>query len=301
MKQHTNLRFILAFAIPSAYVFSGCGTLTQTVYLNDLSVSGPIEQPPVHLTDQAIPGEFHFSPKISFAPFKRLETRIDGNIYAGGPNPPTGNNFRWSMPSALFSMDGDWMVSKGLSFSFGLNYAPKEFEESWGGYAGLGLPFTGENVSGRLEAGMHYQTMWYDAHSVVVTEHTSWFDPVPETSVAYFHDINRSNPLNMYATLTVNSHSENSVNFFGSASVSWQTLAKFEPSNVDMVGPLGDYHYTDARAEQSATILFLTPGLVFRLSPTVQLLTGARFMKPFGVGDDLPWLVAPMAQIDVTL
>ncbi len=284
-----------------ASLFTGCGTTTETVYLNELSVNGPIVQPPLHLTDKPVAGELHALPRASVAPRREIETVTDGNVYTPDHGFPGKNNLHWSVPSTQFGIDFDYMLSDRFALSFGLTYAPTNRQESWGGNAGFGFPFAGEVVSGRMEVGVQFQSMWYDARSVVVTRHTSWGSGATTTNVSYFHDIDRSTPWNVFATLTVNSHTEHFVNFFGSVSVSRQTLATFEPTDEDVLVLDANYHYTDARAEQTTTFVFVTPGVIFTVSPSVRLIAGARLMKSIGVGESIPVLVAPSITLDFGL
>jgi hypothetical protein len=301
MKQFISSRWNRLLEIFAACCIAGCGSVTDTVYLDDLSVRGPIAQPPVHLTGHPTEGAFHVSPRFSLIPRGTLDSRIEGNVSPYTNVQPGQDNFHWSMPPAQYGVDCDWRVSNGFALSFGLSYAATSAQEFWGGNGAIGLPFTGEALSGRFDIGMQVQNMWYDAHSVVVREQTSFFSSNTSTSVYYFHDINRVRPWNVYAAFTLNSHSDGLINFFASVSVSRQTLTDFEPSQVDVYGPLGDYHHTDTRVNQSVTFSFFTPGLAITINPTVKMLMGARLIVPSGLGGQLPTRVAPLFQIDVTL
>jgi len=302
MKQH--IRSYVAFTLTAATTLflAGCGTVSDTVYLNDLSISGPIAQPAVHLTDTPTAGELHFSPKVSVNPRKSIDTRINGNMYSDEYTTTTGNNFHWALPTAQFGADCDYMLSNRVALSFGINYAGTANTDLIGGYAGLGLPFSGETISGRFEVGMQLQPTVYDAYSVVVREETpAYSDQTTKGILGYFHDRNKSSPWNMYTTLTINSHGGKTVDLFCSLSLSRQTLTDFQPSNEESESSMGSYHYTDARAEQIATVIAVTPGLVFSVGPTTKLLVGTRVFFLANVGNAAPVLAAPMIQFDMEL
>lgn len=301
MKSSSVTAFNLFLLVAATAGLYGCGMLKDTVYLQNLSMEGPIAQPPIHLTDHPQARDVHLIPRISCSGNQSLTTRIAGTSY-GSPVIGEGtNNFQWSMAFTQVGLDLDWMVSEYIALDAGVNFSGTQGADLWGGNIGIGFPFTGETVGGRFDLGLQWQSLFYDAYSVVVKEYTPFFSSSTQTEVIYFHDVDRSSPLGFYGSFTLNSRSSGILNGFGSLCVSHQKLVSFQPTHSEINGIFYVYEYTDARAEQSATFVILTPGLSFSISQTMKLVTGVRLISEFGMGSEAELFVAPMLQMDITL
>jgi hypothetical protein len=212
-------------------------------------------------------------------------------------------NFGWSIPSFNAALDGDVKISSSFAFNASINYSVHDHEGFWGGNVGLGLLFSGEDIAGRLEGGVNLQSFSYTAQSVVVTETQDWFSSSTTQTVRYFDDIGRCQTFSLYGALTLNTKSQQSlVNGYVQFAVGSQKFADFHPRHERFVGPFMDYTYTDARVQSSSTFIMVSPGLYFNLTPTLRLLTGARFVWETEIADTSPnTLILPMVQCEFAL
>ncbi len=297
----THNHSLIASAILSVIAvvaLSGCVTVKDTVYLNELSVSGPIQQPPVHLSKDVKGGDVHIIPRFSINQRRGIDGSTGGGTYPTDVMPVPIVNFHWKMPTSQFGLDFDWSVTDGFALTGGVTAAAVDGEDLWGGNFGIGLPFGGNPIAGRFDAGVQLQTMSFDAYSVLVREVTPWYSSTTERSVGYFHDIDHTTPWNIYGSLTLNSVSTGFLNGFANIAVSRQTTASFAPKHVYELLPFVEYMYTDTRADNTATFLIFTPGISFTLSPAISLLTGFRVLQQFPPDMDATTLFAPMIQLD---
>ncbi len=298
-----NLRQSLACATALSFLgaalLSGCATVTDTVYLNDLTVHGPVQQPPVHLSKDPKAGDVHITPRFSLNRPGRLEGETGGNTYPTDVLPVPANNFHWSMPDLQFGIDLDVSIIDAVAFNAGLTASASDGEDLWGGNFGIGFPFDRETIAGRFEVGVQLQTMVFDAYSVLVREVTPWYSNATERSVYYFHDVDRTTPWNMYGSLTLNSATEGVVTWFANFAVSRQTTARFTPKHAYALTPIVEYIYTDTRADNTSTFIIFTPGVAFNISPTVSLMLGARVLQNFSAELEGGTLFAPMLQLDI--
>jgi len=278
--------------------FTGC-TITDTVYLQELNTTTPVNQPPIHLNAEDRDTWFHVSPRVSYSP-SRLVT---GNIEGSGPYKTTDKNLRWNIPAASYAIDVDWRVTRLLAFTGGMNYGKAGAEGFWGGNAGLGLLFGGGTIAGRLDAGVHFQRVSYEAASVVETDILNLFSPQSTKTVGYFLDEGNAGTTALYGALTLNTRApESLVNGYLQLAVGGQNVADFNPSQQYLVAPYVDVISTDARVQSSSTYLMLSPGLYFNLSEGVRLMTGVRLAWELDIEDPSPaMLVLPMVQCEFSL
>jgi hypothetical protein len=212
----------------------------------------------------------------------------------------TGDNFYWNMPTTQVGLDFDYRVGENFALNAGISCDASSSSSLWGGNAGIGFPFRGDDLSGRLELGVHWQTLLYDASTVLVRETMSIFSS-SETTVYHLRDIDRETPWNMYASLTLNTKSEGALNGFASISYSRQTVANFQPKHVVVISPIVEYIYTDARLEQTVNFIGVTPGIAFSISPKVRLLGGVHLMWEMAIDNGNTLFVSPMAQVEMGL
>jgi hypothetical protein len=314
-----------------ATLVAGCTTTEYTLYLQDVDITGPIRQPPVHITSEAVQKPLRITPHISFNPSneRTLDGQINGHSMVDGNGtfrvdttfntadqtvtfnerssannqPFIGKNLHWITPSASFGVDVDYTLSPHAAFSFGADYSTADGEGLWGYSVGLGLFSEEENSAIRFDVGLQWQTLLYDATTVVVTTTSS--SPT-NGEVGFFHDRGKSSPMEFYGSFTFNTKREEwPVNILMQVGLSKQSLAKFQPTvrQTLLLGPYTPHAIVhDQRAEFSSTVVVLTPGVYLDLNPTVRLLLGLRINLQTEIKNISPGsLVLPFFQFDWTL
>ncbi len=285
----------------AAATLAGCVSIKDTVSLEQLSVRGPVEQPPIHITEHPHASQVTITPRISLAGNEKLEDESITRPLTGDTFHLSGKSFNWTVPGSQIGADFDWMVSNSVALSFGFTMAMGDGESFAGGNVGLGLPFTGENVSGRFDIGLQFQEFGYDAFSVRTRDVTTLFFGSTH-EVTYYHDIGRATPMNIFMSLTLNSNSDRPLKFFGNLAFSRQDLASFNPRHVwSGIPPLVEYEYSDTRPDYSVTFLQATPGIYLNTSSRTRILAGVRIMMELEHQADNSTLIAPMIQWDVIL
>lgn len=308
-------------------LFSGC-VVVEKVYMQDVEVDGPIHQPPVHITRNVQEHPLSISPRISINRARNFETHVKGhspvnsrgfyqvdtvrfsdgsislkerdgvNVYEF-----RGKNLSWSIPSAAFALDIDYALTNHLALSLGVNYSIIREQGFWGGNAGVGLFGEGQDLAFRLDGGIHWQTVSYDASTVVVSNTTSIFGTSP-SYVTFFHDREKETHINVHLAFTLNTTVKNwFVNPFVQLAISEQTLVDFEPSHLDggvygVLVPFIQYSVDDARTDQSTTFFIGSSGVYFDLNASNRVLVGVRFIEEIEAGM-LPYtFVIPFLQFD---
>ena len=309
----------------------GCTTTEYTLYLQDVNLKGPISQPPVHITSAAVEKPLRITPHIAFNTNneRTITGQIDGHSMVDGngsfrvdttfnfadqtvsfrersganTEPFTGKNLHWITPTATFGVDVDYSLSEHWAFSFGANYSTADGEGLWGYSVGLGLFSEQPNSAIRFDAGFQWQTLLYDAETIVVTTTSS--SPT-NGEVGFFRDRGKSSPMDFYGSFTFNTkHANWPVNILMQVGISKQSLAKFKPTVREglVVGPYAPSTIVhDQRAEFSSTVVVLTPGVYIDLNTTVRLLLGTRINLQSEIKDISPGTIAlPFLQFDWTL
>ncbi len=329
-----HIMFLLLF--PAA-LLAGCVTEEYTLYLQDVNVSGPISQPPVHVTSNKKAGSLSVTPHIAINTNKghTVAGRIDGHspvdvsgVYrvdtlfssdhtisfrerAGANNYSfIGNNLLWTLLDATFGVDVDYAISKHVALSFAANYSSADGIGLWGYGAGLGFFSESDKSAIRFDAGIQVQTLAYEAHTVVVTKTTPWFSSDTEERVGFYRDKGTSSPLDFYASLTFNTKYEGwSPNIFAQVAVSRQALASFKPAAPETAPiSLPPFIYLpevivhDARGKFSSTVFVITPGVYFELSPSARLLAGAHIDIQTDITDSSPGtIILPLLELEFSL
>lgn len=306
----------------SSFFFSAC-TVSQDVYLQEIDVRGPVYQPPVFITDSAEVGEFRIAPLLSFGKAGTLDGTVDGHTkvnrngvyqldttYNGNeitlqetPDTNTftyqGKNLRWQTPEMVVGVQGDYAISRTLALAFGFRYSALRNQDFWSGNVGLGLHTTGEMVGFRLEGGVHWSPLAYDALTVVVTR-ISLFGSTTE-DVAVFHDIGRETNLGFYGSLTLNTRrAEWPLNLFLNVALARQRVTNYEPHTSVFVAPFyTSVRITDVRASASATFLSVSPGVYLNFDLRQRLILGVRWTKGTDVVEGN--FLSPFIQYEIVL
>jgi hypothetical protein len=281
----------------------GCGTVQDTIYLQNVQVQGPASQPPIHVTTQSKGSNgVYLTPHVSI----NSRTSLSGSLSPqySGRVPDSLSAFQrkgldWRLPSVQFGLDLDCGLSDNVALMLGLGQQVVDQRSLWDGYAGIGFRGRGENSAVRLDLGVQLQEVSYDAATVLVhTETPLWGGP--STQTAYFVDSDKDTHVNFFASFTVNSTRDDwPTNLFLQGGLSTQKLTNFSPRNSRMESSFYTYIRTDQRAESSAFWLFAVPGVYFNVGESSRLVLGVRISDQVGIENANPSvLFSPVLQFD---
>jgi hypothetical protein len=287
-----------------ALILSGCADIQQTIYLQNVEVNGPLNHPPIFISDGR--NGITISPWLSFSPTKQITGRSNhskvnasgvyqvdtirdgGQIYYGESRANyyeyTQNNVKWNLPDVKAGVDMDIPISRTISIFGSFNYTSQNLYQIVGGSFGFGFYSIKNNDAIRLNIGCTIQQYQYDASTVVV----STIDPVfgnEYTRVDFFHDIDKKGNLNFFGNLTYNTVSaEMPINFFFSLAFFSQTLLNMEPKNLDwVVYPFVFTNTTtDAREEISTSYVSFSPGIYVNITSSMRFVLGVNIVKDLG-------------------
>jgi len=200
----------------SMLFFISCTTTKQTLYLQEIEIQGPINQSPIHLTDSIETPSVIISPRFSVNTQKELNAntgghsmvnsdgifQVDTSFFNDGTVKYTeatgenvhqfeGQNLNWNVSTFTAGIDFDFVLTRNFALFGGVSYSSQKSGGVWGGTAGLGLFGYGKNVSFRFDAGVHIQTIKYDAYTVADIQTESIFGNTDEY-IIFYHDIDKS-------------------------------------------------------------------------------------------------------------
>lgn len=288
--------FMRIFAVFPAAALAGC-VVSQQVYIDSASMSGPMNQPPVHITADSLQDPVRISPRFS----ANNGHRITGQIRSESTlNPSARHDLTWEVPSYTVGLGLDAGISRTVSLFFGGDYGASNANGHWNGYAGIGMHAAGEAMAFRFDAGFTLGSMSRDVSSIVVTT-TEFFGT--HTDTGYFHDRGDGSALDFFFAFNVNSKIESwPANFFVNAALVRQTLLNFTPSTWSEFYPTTAVTRSSADAVYRVTFLSLTPGVSLRIAEGYTVLVGGRFIAPLDMNDMSPLpTFSPFVQIDFTL
>ncbi len=323
MKTDKILNLLALFLL----LFGGCTTVTQTIYIQNVKVDGPINQPPVHVTDNNQNTSMTISPKFylnttntSTASLNHTNVNRNGNFQVDTvfnsdgtwsykeSNTNTyqfnGKNLSWNLPSFYAGLDVDLPMSRSVSISGSFNFSNQENINLLGGSVGLGFHNQNKYSTMRIDVGLTFQEYWYDAATVVVTETQPVFgDKI--TTITFFRDTNKNTSVNPYITVTYNSNFEESpVNFYLGLSYFGQTLFDYEPSNLNPTY----YPFTtttvstETNNKISTAYLGINPGIYTKISDNSRIIFGVSILRNLEMENPSNSLfVIPMLKFDMLL
>ena len=309
---------------------------TRTIYLQEIEVSGPLNESPIHLSDSADTPSITFSPKFSYNTKNTVTGMVSGHTLVNEDgifeidtiyNPDgtinhyektTGanryqfneNNMTWYLPDIVMSLDVDVKITRNFALFGGLNYTSTNNRGLWGGNFGLGLYGASKKGFGfRLDMGAHLQSIYYDAYTVEDVVITG--PSVSDNYVIFYHDTDESSHINPFINFTVNScNPEWLINFFINIGYSGQTIIDFEPEETDDNYYDDNYFYHDSyreivydrRGTKTIGLFQFTPGLTFYFGENHKLLLGTRFyfLTEFDSASPKSFIL-PMVQVDFNL
>jgi len=317
--------------IPLLLFVAGCKayypSTGELIYLQEIEVTGPLNQPPIHITDSSAFSVFTLSPTLSYSPQTVVDDEIGGhtkvdengifqvdtinnngiytftekrevNIYKYSEK-----NLTWNVASIYAALDLDYRLSSNFGLFVGLNYSSRNKVSTWGGTAGLGA-FSATSQAGiRLDAGLSIQEIAYDAHTVVITR-TFPAGGDGDGDVQFSREIDKSAHFDPYISLTFNTTYRDWVfNIFLNGGYSLQTIVSFSSESNSTQDETGYRYYTqDARGESTSGFWNFTPGIYFFIGKTGRLLIGTRFYFQKNDENVSPSsFIIPMVQFDYRL
>jgi hypothetical protein len=292
------------FLLLISLTLCGCADIQQTIYLQNAEVNGPLNNPPIFISDSR--NGITVSPWLSFNSNNQVTGRANhssvnasgvyqvdtirdgGQIYYGVSNANkydyTQNNVKWNLPEVKAGVDVDLPVSRTIAIFGSFNYTSQNLYQIVGGSFGFGFYSVKNNDAIRLNIGCTIQQYQYDATTVLV----STIDPVfgkEYTRVDFFHDIDKKSNLNFFGNLTYNTVSVSMpINFFFSLAFFSQTLLNVEPTIPNRVYyPFGvTTTTTDKRGEISTTYVSFSPGMYVNITPSMRFVLGVNIVKGLG-------------------
>lgn len=328
-----TLRINIALWLLAA-LFAGCMTTKYTLYLQDVTVSGPISQAPVHITNNMKEKPFRVAPHIAInsTSSRNIVGQIEGHSMVNrdgvyqvdtivnsnnsvsfrerpGANNSTfkGKNLQWKMPDAIVGADFDYAVSNHLAISFGADYSTVGATGLWGYSLGLGL-FSEDSTSAfRVDGGIRWQALAYEAYTAVVVKSARLFSSNTDESVGFFRDKGTSTPMDFYVSLIFNTKRKQwFANIFMQLAISKQSLAKFKPTVAEgipvfpLVVPEVVVH--DARANFASTVFSITPGLYMDINSSARIVAGVHINMQTEIADSSPsTVISPLLQFEWSL
>lgn len=322
--------FIYISVMVFVFLITACApsTTVTKIYLQEVEVSGPINQSPVHITDNSESG-ITISPRIVINSNKSHHGKINDHTLVNaqgifqvdtifnndgtfsfeeipGVNkyPFKGKNFAWYTPDVTASLDFDLKISKSFAFFIGGNYVVVKQKSLWGGLFGIGLMGAGTNAAFRFDVGLNVQEIPYNAYTIVSVTRTS--SSGSTNYITDYHDISKNTQYNPFAAITINSFNEDwLINIFLNAGYRTQSLVNFSPEDQVYHNPFyyGDVYVTeDLRGEVTAGIIDITPGLYFNFGNSGRIILGAKFNWIVQIEElDNSFQVLPVLQLDFTL
>jgi hypothetical protein len=329
--------YSLCIAALLGALFLGCGTTDYTLYLQDVTVKGPIARPPLHITNANEESHVRVTPHVEFNPRRnqkvvgvisghslvnqhgvfQVDTLVDGRTIRfrehvdANTNQFTGTNLTWRIPDQSGGVDLDIHLSQNFALSGGINWSTVDGQDLWGYSAGFAIISRSSSSALRFDLGLKWQELAYDALTVVITKQTQWFSSDVDERVGFFHDKGVSAPLDFYVGGTYNTCiPEWVVTPFMQVAFCRQALAKFQPI-IQEISPglffpfpfvLERVSVDDMRASFSSITLGITPGVYLNLTHSIALVVGARINVQLQIYEASPkTIVMPMAQLDLTL
>ncbi|MGE5679370.1 MAG: hypothetical protein ACM34K_00680 [Bacillota bacterium] len=305
---------------------SGCTTVKQEIFLQKAEVAGPINHPPVQVTQKELADKITISPRLYINNTRMLKAQVNGprvnssgyfqvdTVFNGdgtwsfkesGGNTYNykGSNISWQLPEVSAGVDFDMPIGKSTSITGGLSYSVSNSESLFGGSLGLGIFGESGGLASRVSFGLNLQQYLYNASTIVITKTKSLWNP-EETSILFYHDIDKNSKLNLYMSLTFNTVSaEMPFNVFLGASYFGQTLLNFSPNQMseEHYPFVLDKYTTDTRSEASTSYLSVYPGIFVNITESQRVIVGASIMKELEGLSNLSQtvIVSPFVKIDV--
>ena len=331
MNSLIKIFLVTIYAIIILSIMTGCKTshipttTVRTIYLQEAEVTGPINQPPIHITDSSKTPAITITPRFSY----NSQTDVSGQVvnhtlvneegifqvdtfYNDGSftlkeTPDVnrkryvGQNFTWDVASVYAALDLDFQLSRNFGLFLGGNYSEQNNISTWGGTVGIGLFGASSKFAFRMDVGLNIQEIAYDAHTVLVVKTTP--SSGEDDYVIVGNSIGKSTHFDPFISFTYNtSFRDWFVNFFLNAGYTRQTLVDFNSQSSSEKDISGNKYITrDQRGGSVAGFFNFTPGIYFFVGDFGRILFGARFFyQTLDESTDPSKFILPMVQFDFT-
>lgn len=314
-------------AVMILFLQVGCGVTKNTFYLQNININAPTKAPSVHITNGQKAGSFTITPEIYLNTNKNIQAKasnhtsvnsngifqvdsgyVDGKLvyFEADSNSYdfNGKNLTWNFPDYKVGINLDYCLSDRIAFDVGMNFTSKSSTSLIGWNAGLGFFKQNKNNSIRVDVGVTWQQVQFDALTVVKTEYVPYGGTPQEPVFTFFNDVKKENYLNPYIALTYNScYQESPINFYINLSYFIQTLFDFTPSTLNSAFYPFNYVTSfneDLRGDGSASFIGFSPGIYFDLDESTRLVTGVNILKEVELDNSSQSIfVSPMVQLNV--
>lgn len=327
-----SIIFVTGYLLLLLLLLSGCKTLrdpstSEAIFLQEIEVTGPINQPPIHLTDSLDAPIITLTPRFSYISQSDISGYIERHTKVNaegifqvdtfynnggftlketdGANKYnyTANNLTWNVASVYAALDLDYRMYRNFGVFLGINYSVQNKINTWGGTVGIGVFSASSRSAIRLDLGLNIQQIAYDANTVLVV-HTSPAGQENDGDVLFIHDKDKSFQFDPFISVTYNTnHRDWFLNIFLNAGYSGQTIVDFaskDESSKDLSG----YRYNtfDLRGESTSGFFNFTPGIYFFIGESGRILFGTRFFFQTNDKSTKPSnFILPIVQFDFTL
>lgn len=267
-------RMLPVFGMTSAacaLLLSGC-VVSQEFYLEDVHVSGPMNQPPVNITKDVKPGQITVSPHLSY----NKDRLLKGKIPESEDGPSSMKDLSWTLPEYTFGVGVDYTAGAHVGVTAGWNFGVARGQGLWNGSLGLAVFGEGPVVGVRFDAGVQLRAMEHNSYVKVVTTTRGFFQSTV-VDTGYFHDRGTDRALDFYGSLTLNTKVQDwPVNLFLNTALSRQSLLDYSPTTWSELHPFPGTELSTINVQSTATLLIFTPGVFIELGEDMRLLVGAR-------------------------
>ncbi len=318
-----SLHFILFLF---ASLLFGCGVTKNTFYLQGINIDAPIKQLPVHITNGQKEGSVTITPKISINEVRIIDGRVSEHTPVNSEgiyqldtvivNGHTayressadqfafeGNNMSWSMPDLMVGADLDYCLGNHIALALSMDYSSTQSTSLLGYKAGLGFFSQKGKGAFRVDVGMSWQDVNFEAFSVLKSQYTPYGGTADAPVIIFFRDIKKENYMNPYISITYNTcFPDNAVNFVVALGYFSQTLYDFQPEKVNtLYYPASSTTINeDLRGNGSATFIDFTPGVYFDLNESMRITAGVKILKETSMESISKSLfVNPVVQLDM--
>jgi hypothetical protein len=282
-------------------LIQGCVSVTDTLYLQDVEVFGPISQPPVAFMNSD--KKICISPKIYLNGTKRIKGQVtghskvnsdgvfafdssfddSGNLYfreKRGENrfDYEGENLTWNIPDYMIGFDIDYYMAPKLILTAGLSISEVDQKNLYGWKVGIGFGGFEGDFGLRFDAGLIWQEYAYNAETVVIRETSSWFEEA-KNEVFFYSDKGNTTNLNHYFSLILHyADNEAIANPFISVARSFQKILDYEPQYSEKSNiPFTNYRNEDLRGGAGVSYWIITPGSSFFITENIKFIVSAKY------------------------
>lgn len=305
-------------------LFSACANVTDMLYLQDVSVYAPINQPPINIVNSDSSKHLTISPRIFINGSKSFSGKVDGHTFVNDKGvfqvdtsftpdgyrqfnePPSVNiyeysndNLNWYVPDFSAGFDVDFKANEHFSITSGISLSQLNQESLYSWKLGAGFSGKEGNFGLRLDAGFIWSESIYFAETVLIRNSGS-----DSREVFFFVDEAKTTNADHYFSINLSyEDSDLPINPFVGFTYSRQTILDIEPRNLksafdNRVSLIKE----DFRGTKSIGSMIFTPGFFIKVSDWNRLLFGLRIFNSEDIRKTAGGsIVVPMIQLDLIL